>query len=352
MKVPLFLPALLLLFMPGPAGPGAAEFTDGPVKLILHEDTGRFSLYHMNDMTTERFEPLFAAQDPRTSFVSVILNDKSYRLGESPAFRLRLEGEGPSLVFQSSFLRVREEFSFIKTAGSSLTNGIRITITLENTGPREVNLGLRFLLDTSLGEGKGGAPPFLTDLRPLEAETLISAGDEDGRWITRNSALSLMGSIGAGVEQGPDLVHFANWKRLNEAPWKTGYSAGRNFNYLPYSIGDSAVCYYYEPRLLARGDTFARTILLAVEDPRGFTPHDADSAGGPPLPPQETVPLPQADSAPAPAPADDRDADIALLRDLISRVDRFVAGEISITEEDLTVMEATITRLKARYGLP
>jgi hypothetical protein len=343
MKVSALFPALLLLFIPGP-GPGAAEFIDGPVKLVLHEDTGRFSLYYMNDVDAERFEPLFAAQDPRTSFIGLILNDNTYRLGESSAFRFRLEEGEPSFVFQSSFLTVYEDFSFIKTAGSSLTNGIRITITLENTGPREINLGARFLLDTSLGERISGAPPFLTDRRSVESETLIRAGDDDEWWITRNGPLSLMGSISAGVERGPDLAHFANWKRLNEVPWKTGYSAGRNFNYLPYSIGDAAVCYYYEPRLLGRGDSLAYTILLAAEDPRGFVRRGGSAALSPP----EIVPLPEA----APSPGGARDADIALLRDLISRVDRFMAGEISITEEDLAVMETTIARLKARYGLP
>ncbi|MDR2160339.1 MAG: hypothetical protein LBP23_09780, partial [Treponema sp.] len=344
MRVFALFPVLFLLCIPGPAGLRAAEFVDGPVKLILHEDTGRFSLYHMNDDTTEKFEPLFTAQDPRTSFTGVILNDRSYRLGESPSFRFRLGDEGmhPSLVFQSSFLRATEEFSFIKTAGSSLTNGIRIRITLENTGPREISLGLRFLLDTSLGERDG--IPFLTDRRSIESETLIGPGDEDGWWITRKGPVSLMGSIAAGVDRGPDQVHFANWKRLNEVPWKTGYSAGRNFNYLPYSIGDAAVCYYYEPRLLARGEVLTYTILLAAEDPRGFTARP-DTAGAPALSPPETVPLPDAHP---PAAGAGRDADIALLRDLINRVDRFVAGEISITEEDLAVMETTIARLKAR----
>jgi hypothetical protein len=365
-----FFPALFFLLIPGPVGLEAAEFIDGPVKLILHEDTGRFSLYYMHDPVTEKFEPLFAAQDPRTSFAGVILNDKTYRLGESPSFRFRLENGGgnPAFVFQSSFLRAVEEFSFIKTDGSSLTNGIRIKITLENTGPREVSLGFRFLLDTSLGEG--AAPPFLTDRRAIESETLINAGDDDRWWITRRGPLSLMGSIAAGVDRGPDLVHFANWKRLNEVPWKTNYSAGRNFNYLPYSIGDAAVCYYYEPRFLPRGDVLTYTILLAAEAPQGFTV----PAGEPSRSPPETVPLPEAAPPPgtaaplpdpalspgtaaalpeaAPSPGNARNADIALLRDLINRVDRFIAGEISITEEDLAVMEATIARLKARYGFP
>jgi hypothetical protein len=374
MKFSLWCLLLPLLLLPGlvsaAPGPRTAEFTDGRIRLTLHEETGRFSLYYQNDLSREDFEPLFVDQDPRTSFISIILNDKSYRLGESSAFRFHREtdGEVPAFSFESSFLKVGEEFSFIKTAGSSVTNGIQITFQVENRGAQEISLGLRFLLDTSLGERTHGVPPFLTDVRPLESETLITVKDEDRWWISRNDRLSLMGSLSDGVERRPDQVHFANWKRLNEVPWKTAYAAGRNFNYLPYSINDSAVCYYFEPRLLSRGDTAVYTVLLAVEDSRGFV--GGARNGDLSRPPRETVPLPVTPAPAAPAtavpvvpavpvapaapaaPAGTKEADMILLRELISRIDRYMAGEIVITGEDLAAMEAEAARLKARYGLP
>jgi hypothetical protein len=325
----------------------AGEFTDGRIRLVLHEDTGRFSLYYQSDPSRESFDPLFTDEDPRTSFIGLIINDKSYRLGESLAFRFRPAEEGtePAFFFESPLLQVTEEFAFIKTAGSSRVNGVQITVTLENRSPRELNLGLRFLIDTSLGERIHGRPPFFTDQRPIESETLIGPKDDDQRWISRNDKCSLMGSIGGPAGQRPDLVHFANWKRLNEAPWKIGYTAGRNFNYLPYSIGDSAVCYYFEPRPLARGEAFRYAILLAAEDAEGFT---GPSARDRSRPVRETVSLPPA----IPSPADTKQADMALLREMSSHIDRYIAGEISLTEEELADMEAAIARLKVRYNLP
>jgi hypothetical protein len=350
MRKPLFFPEafFFLLFCLIPAGLQAADFTDGRIRLTLHDDTGRFSLYYMDDLSRENFAPLFVDQDPRTSFFSLILNDRSYRLGESSAFRFRRDETGvPSFIFESAFLRIVEDFSFIKTAGSSLSHGIQITITLENLGPQEVYLGLRFLVDTSLGEGRNISPPFLTDKRPVDSETQITVKDDDLWWISRNDRLSLMGSISAGVEERPDQVIFANWKRLNEVPWKISFVPGRNFNYLPYSIGDSAVCYYYEPRPLSRGDTRSYTILLSVEDEKGFTVYSAGAQDDLSRFLRETVPL----SAEIPTP-DSKQADIFLLRELINRIDRYMAGEIIITEEDLAAMETVIARLKARYGLP
>jgi hypothetical protein len=155
-----------------------------------------------------------------------------------------------------------------------------------------------------------------------------------------------MGSIGTGVERGPDLVVFSNLKRLNDVTWKISSVPGRNFNYLPYSIGDSAVCYYYEPRPLSRGDILSYTILLSAEDENGFTAYSAGAGDDLSRFLRETVPLPEVSSA------DSKQADLFLLRELINRIDRYVAGEISITEEDLAAMETVITRLKVRYGLP
>jgi hypothetical protein len=351
MKRPLFFPELFLFFFLSLIAPAlyAADFADGRIRLSLHEDTGRFSLYYMDDLSRESFAPLFTDQDPRTSFFSLILNDRSYRLGESSAFRLRRGENGlvPSFIFESAFLRVVEDFSFLKTAGSSLSNGIQITVTLENLSPQEVDLGLRFLVDTSLGEGQHGVPPFLTDKRPIDSETQITAKDDDRWWISRNDKLSLMGSISAGVGEGPDQVVFANWKRLNEVSWKINFVSGRNFNYLPYSIGDSAVCYYYEPQPLSRGDTRSYTILLSVEDEKGFTAYSTGAGDDLSRFLRETVPLPS--EIPG---TDSKQADIFLLRELINRIDRYVAGEIIITEEDLAAMEIVIARLKARYGLP
>jgi hypothetical protein len=339
---------------------GAVDFTGGRVRLTLHEAAGRFSLSYMTDMTREAYEPFFVSQDPRTSFFSVMVNDKIYRLGETSAFRIRAEENAvnPALVFESSFLLVREEFAFIKTTGASLANGLKITITLENRSPQQVDAGLRFLVDTSLGEGIHGSPAFITDKRPIPSEIIIEKKDADQWWVSRNERLALMGSISAGVEQGPDLVHFANWKRLNDVPWKTTYSPGRNFNFLPYSIGDSAVCYYFDPRPLSRGETVSYTILLALEDKEGFAAYFAGGQDDMSRFLSETVPLPSVfppidpPSLDAPVDTHNRESDLILLRDLIRRVDLYLAGEISITEEELAAMELVINRLKARYGLP
>jgi hypothetical protein len=344
-KSPVFWFALCILGFAVSAPAGALDFTGGRLKLVIHENTGRFSLYYLTDVTQERYAPLFVDQDPRTSFLTVMVNDRTYRLGEAAAFRTRIEGApaNPGIIFESSFLAVTQEFSFIKTAGSSLINGISMRIRVLNRGERETRVGLRFLLDTSLGEG-GSPAPFSTGQRSLNAETVIEKNAPDRYWVSRNDQVSLMGSISSGVTEPPDLVHFANWKRFNDAPWKIQYTPGRNFNNLPYSVGDSAVCYYFEPLPLTRGESRDFVILLAVEDEGGFAPPGTAE--------ENELSRILVDSEALLSREEDRRDDTAAIRDLISRIDGYLSSGVSVSDEELSAIELVIARLKTRYGIP
>ncbi|MDR2181337.1 MAG: hypothetical protein LBN92_01505, partial [Treponema sp.] len=233
----------------------AAEYVDGRIRLVINEQTGRFSLYFMTDIAREQYEPFFSSEDPRTSFLALMADDRVYRMGESSAFRTRLAGDpsGPALIFESPFLTVTETFTFIRTASSSLTNGVRITVSIANRGERQLRAGIRFVLDTSLGEAS--ANHFSTEQRQIASETRLDSHAADTYWISKNDRLALMGGIQGDDITRPDEIIFGNWKRLNDTPWKYGYAAGRNFNLLPYSIGDSAVCYYFEPAAIQPGET-------------------------------------------------------------------------------------------------
>jgi hypothetical protein len=305
---------------------------------VLHEDTGRFSLYYLIDMPQQRdihlwrYEPFFVDSDPRTSFLTVMVNDRTYRLGESTAFKMRIRPSSvnPAILFESSFLLVTQEFTFIKTVDALMSNGVRMTIRLENRGTDQVSAGARFLLDTNLGEGNSGGP-FSIGEQAVAAEFMIDSQKDDPYWISRTIRYGLMGSVSAGEGPKPE-IHFANWRRLNEVPWKLGFISGRNFNYLPYSINDSAVAYNFDPQPLAAGESRDYVILLAMADERGFFQTEDASTELPPM-------------------TDSREEDLITLRDLIARLDNHLAGRLVLSDEELAEIEAAITSLKSRYLL-
>jgi hypothetical protein len=327
----------------------------------------------MTDIVKEKYEPFFVDQDPRTSFLSLIVNDRTYRLGESSAFRIRIDGSvplKPVVVFESTFLLVTQEFSFIRSSSAALSGGISMTIRITNKNEQQLAVGLRFLLDTHLGE-KRQTPPFVSDLRSISSETVIYPGEGDQYWVSRNDSLGLMGSIPEADGAGRNSIHIANWKRLSDVPWKMGYSQGRNFNFLPYSVGDSAVCYYYEPVPLDRGAERTIRILLAAEDEGGFARYEAASndqlsrllresaralsSAPPERSPQtaETGGIASGSLSTADLPpGDPRWMDLITIRDLLNQLDAYMAAGGTVSEEELAAIELIISRLQARYTAP
>jgi hypothetical protein len=383
----------------------AAEYADGRIKLVIDERLGRFSLYYMTDVETRQYEPLFWTKDKRTTFLSAYINGKEYKMGNNSEFKMIIRGEKnrPSLVFESAFLSIAQDFSFIRTASSGVSNGVRIDVRLESWSPKIVEVGARLLIDTFLGEKN--VPPFRTNLRPIGSETIIDKTAPDQYWVSRNNKYGLMGSIFVEGTEAPDFLQIANWRRMNAARFKVNYVQGRSFNATPFSVKDSAVCYFLDIKPMNRWDRRVMTVLLAAEDDYGFegeklpeeresvqpifvdnvviqTINDpppappviitgpsggsssssaaASSGGGAPVVPAVSpIIITQPPAPPPPEPAKNRRTflplgamrvDIMTLRELMYKVDEFIYSGNMPSEEELKGMEATIARLKARYG--
>jgi len=340
----------------------AAEYIDGRIRLVINEKIGRFSLHFMVDMASEEYQPLFMSGDPRTSFLSIMINNRNYKMGESPAFKTTLGGtpSNPALIFESSFLKVTEDFSFVRAGSSSLSNGVQITITLFNKGEKPVDAGIRFLIDTTLGEKN--PPHFVTNARELNSETLITGTSSDRYWISRNSQLVLMGSIDG--RNRPDSVHFANWKRLNDAPWKVSYMQGRNFNMPPHSIDDSAVAYYYEPALIPRGGSRTVAIILSGDVAGSFVQNvPAYSAGprnvaanegsrGSPSADISGIIRESTSTARNEGVSNSIRSDLITLRELAARLNDYISSGTAISDEDLDAIGLLLSRIRSKYDLP
>jgi hypothetical protein len=317
----------------------AAELTEGNIRLTINEKRGSFSLFYLSDPAAMRYEPLFNSREPSASYLSLNVDGRIHRLGKSRAFNTRVERQNgnPAIVFESSFLTVSEVFSPVRTAGSQEVNGVKITITIQNTGNRALPVGLRMLLDTHLGEGRG-REHFYTNRRSISRETVIQSTSDELLWVSHNQDLSLAGSIANPLDRtsmAPDFIHIANWRRLNKTPWHLRPSEGRSFNYFPYFTRDSAVCYYYEPRILEIGSSFTYSIILVANDISWY-----GTAGVTEVSSQHIASLIESVS-------DDVDANLLLMYRLQEILNQFIAGEITLVEQEIEEIERTIERLRA-----
>jgi hypothetical protein len=309
----------------------ALDFSEGKIKLTINERTGGISLYCLAN--PQRYEPLFNDKEKRASNISVNINGNVYKLGFSNMFRTRVENQNgyPSVVFESLNLLITEDFSPVRTTDSQEANGIKIAITIKNTGSTPVSAGFKMLLDTYLGE-KNKVEHFITGRQIISKETLFKGTDNDLFWVSRDQNHSLMGTIVDPLDNNarpPDFVHFANWRRLYNVPWTLSYKPDRSFNYRPYSIRDSAVCYYWEPVMLEAGSSLTYSIYLTTEDLSWYglaTPSNTFSIAEI----EETT-----------------NDNLLLLYMLQEKLNSFIAGEIYLDEQDLDEIETTINRIKA-----
>jgi hypothetical protein len=312
----------------------ASDFIEGNIKLIVNERAGSFSLYYLTDPQNMRYSPLFYSREPRSSYISVSFDGNVHRLDRYNISRIsseRLNG-WPVVTYTAPAFTVTKEFSPVTTVSSHVANGIRLSITVQNTSNRPVPTGLRVLLDTHLGEERGNIP-FVTNNRIITSETIIEGTSSETFWISRGNELSLMGSIIPHDSDSkiPDIVHMANWRRLNNAQWRLRFSRDRSFSSIPYSIRDSAVSYIYEPAILEAGGSFTYTIYLTTEDIAWYG---------------ETFTYDI--SAFETAERIDYDADLQLMLSLQQTLNSFIAGEITLTDDDLTDIERSIERLRTR----
>ena len=363
----------------------ASEITNGYIRLVLNESSGRYLIYFLSHPNTSRYESFFSSEDPATSYATVLMNGKVYRLG-GRYFKSKIEKQSngfPSFIFEGENITVTQVFTPIKSANSKFINGVMITYNIQNTGSEEAATGLRILIDTDLSEKLSNT--FLTGEQVVRNETLLEGHSGERFWISRGKNTALMGSIINPVDQNakaPDFIHFANWKRLNDSPWKIKYVKKRSFTYAPFSINDSAVCYYYDPQVLVPGSEFTYSIVLSTEDIEWYnslqvsapavaaaapakTTTPAKPAPAKPAPAPAIVPAPAAVPSPvsvaekpaiaptidikqiemdayAEAKANGEDVEAYTLKKYQSILNQFIAGEIQLNEQDINDLEKAI----------
>ena len=149
MKKPILLFLFFLLslaFLP------AYEQSRGNIKIVLNEGPGTFSLYDITD--PENPIPLLLDKDAKTSALFVLVDDKVYRMERSSAFKQSLEvrENGAAYIWSNRSLSITLEFLFTKSVDSPVEDGVNLRVFVNNSSGRSQKVGVRFLLDTYLGE--------------------------------------------------------------------------------------------------------------------------------------------------------------------------------------------------------
>jgi hypothetical protein len=325
-------------------GLGALEAREGLMKLVVNESNARVSVYKLIDIANGRYESLLFDQDPRTTFVTLSADGRQYKLGDTAEFRISVTrtDSGVKIEFRSSSFVVRQILDFIRSEGSALADGLRVTFTVENISESDAAIGLRYLIDTWLGEKSG--IHFITDKRQrISQETAIKPADADSWLATPGEKASFMIQFsGPGIDR-PDRILLSNWKRLSDASWGYDANSQRNFTLVPYSINDSAVALFWEPSTLARSAMKSVSFVMGSFNAKGYpAKSSADMTA------TEQIFSSTVLGASPPDAATSMAADLVADRDLIDRIDRALAGSGSISEDELAAWRKILDRLEER----
>ncbi len=359
MKVRRIRTVLSILLLASALAPlSAVEIDSGRVRLILHEGIGRFSLYTRANAASTDYIPLFVDQDPRTSGISLVVNDRIYKLGDSSQFAESADGSADAgtarFRWTSRTLEVVQEFTPVRSSASTEVEGMRLAIRISNRSRSRLSVGLKFCLDTYLGEEN--LSHFSSDRhQEIRNELTVSGSDMIRYWLSQSA--SQPGGAGmVCVTSGsdittPDRIVFANWKRLSDASWDYQTSSNRNFNLMPYSINDSAVCMYYDPVDLDAQESREIVLVLGNTNLADYASQAQVAA---------TVAAPEPSPEPAPAgglqaihdrlgsEAGSAEQDLVELNRFIAIIDeRLATGEL-ISEEEFRLMEEILSAIKDR----
>ncbi len=330
------------------------ELSSGRIKLELHENTGRFSVYYLVDVADEKYIPLLFSKDPQTTSLYVSMGNKVFTMGDSSFFDQSIvenSGESASFVWKSKQLEVTQNFTLIKSVKSAFIDGLKITVTVKNISQDSKRIGIGYLLDTYLGESS--KIHFKTDGgMVIDKETYYSSDFpeyvispyEKGKDKFKGLQIMLKGP---GITI-PDKIIFANWKRLKENIWNYTIQNSRNFNLLPYSINDSAAALYYNPYILKSGEKRTVTMVIGAFTGSFFQGKDAD---------EDTSEINKLYLLTASGPENYSDTeatvktDLIAVEDLISKIDEKLKYPNQVTEDELNLLKQIIDNLEKRKKL-
>jgi len=241
------------------------ELTGGSLKLVLHPETGTFSLFRLSEIGKNRYEALFEDRNySTTSWYSVSMNSRIFRLSPKAGKPVVLETTPAGAKFiltLSDEFQSEQEFSFVNDTVTGLPYAVRIETRIENTSGKPASFALKAVFDTMLGESEG--IHFFTDFQTrISAETRIAQElDPDSYIASKNRDNSLMFYLSGAGATTPLSVTAANWERLNTLTWTPELVTGRSFNTL-YAVNDSALLFVWpEVRLDANKKMVSSVVL-------------------------------------------------------------------------------------------
>lgn len=307
------------------------------LKLVVHPDSGSFSLHQLSDVGKGRYRALIEDRNASaTSWFSVQLDNKVFKLARKSGRSIEAErtDAGVRVVFTpTDDFQAIQIFTFIPAPGRVDSAFLKIETIIENTSGKTQTIALKALFDTLLGEASG--IHFSTPVKKrISAETRINpALSRDAYISSRSEDASLEIFLDDSSASRPEEVYLANWDRLNTLTWKPDYLEGRSFNSI-YSINDSAILFVWPASEIRANKTYENVMILGTDASVIIDAGSTSLAA-----PNSTTPVGTGLSEPIPLTENER---LRQIREILTRIDELQRNPASTTDAELQALNQSL----------
>ena len=259
MKTVSLAAGLLLLCAVSIAAAERVSLKNEYIEVLVERETGRFTIRSTGGSPfTEADDNRFLLYDatPSTSYTTIALDGGSdvYQFGSDDGkfvTRPVLTNDSVVAVWRRDDCEVTQILTLVKSPASEVADSASIAYRVRNLSSRRLTVGIRILLDPSLGD-VDGIPYQVPGHGLVDSEYEFRDASVPQYWYSyddlKNPRVRAMGTLrGPGVIP-PDRIVFAAWRRLSRNPWRFLTEQGESFRQSLFGSRDSAVALFYDSR--------------------------------------------------------------------------------------------------------
>lgn len=236
------------------------------VKLVLHEQTGTFTLYRRNG-SKDRFQAFNEVSDSSSStFFSVKAGDSFLPLRRSFGVTLetkRNADDSASFIWKAGeSVEVEIKFTLVVTDETKAADSVRIDMTVMNLTDKEADFAVKAVIDTMLGETSRIHFTTASGTAVYSEKSWNSMARD--KWISSSDGIGTASFVLAGsAATDPEFVLAASREILLSDTWKPVINEGRTFATFT-NPNNSALGIWYKPVKLKLYEKSSSTMFIAT----------------------------------------------------------------------------------------
>ena len=232
----------------------------GDFVLQVSDDVGAFNAPEKSSSSTNFF---VSHNDYATTYFSVLVDDTAYQLrrGSISSIQLVDQNDGAGLVF-----KIRDKLNvavnLTPVADVTSSRAVKVEVVLENISSTTLNVALKGIFDTILGENSG--VHFVTARYPYVSTEASFSDMEQLQWVRSSNGNESIQFLfeGNGISS-PKMVVLANKDVVTSDSWMPIIKTGRTFNSV-FSYNNSAICALWDKMSLTPSTKGSVTFYITL----------------------------------------------------------------------------------------